>query len=231
MRRSSFRRRRRVGVLVLLLLFTTLLLVSCVAGSNVLWVRGILGLDIGDYAAERVERTHTTDGTVAQMLTETVEILLDHRTHLTPFAGTDEAVSIYRDRILNAMLRSGYSLYVGNRAYISAAEAAYPHAVYSTLIPKKDFENTVYRYFGGTSVDHGDGDVFAYLKNAAFYTSPVSARDCTVSVNVRSIEETANTYRMSFTLSDGEETSSLYQALFVKRDDGTVYWKALEIKK
>ncbi len=226
--RFGRRRRRGVGVLVLLLLFTTLLLVSCMAGSDILWVRGFFGADIEEMIAEPVLQTHEVNGALAETLSQTVDIVLDDRIHLRPFRGTDEAVELYRDEILGYMLRANYQAYTGNRDAIERAEAAYPHTVFMTLIPKRDFENTVFRHFGGTSVLHEDGTSFAYLKNASYYTTPISPRERQVTLTVQSLEETANTYRLVFILSDGEETSTPYTAVFVKRDDGTAYWNALE---
>ncbi len=229
MRRGNpiYRRRRHTGVLALLLFLTALLLVSCVAGSNVLWVRGLLGLDIGDYAAEPVERVVPTDGKTAAMLAEAIDFLLDGSARLEPFTGTGEAVRLYRDRILNAMVRSNYALYNGNAKNIQKVHQAYPQMQVVTLIPAVDFENTVFRYFGGTTVEHQNGHAFSYLPRADVYTTGMSARACTVALELDSIEETANTYRVSFTLVTEEEQQA-YQAVFVKRDDGSAYMKALQ---
>ncbi len=232
MRRRTFGRRRRgrAWMLALLLFLTTLLLVSCVAGSNALWVRGILGLDIDDYVAEPTLHDVDPSSAVARQLLETVSVVLDDRTHLTPFAGTAEAVEVYRDEILGYLLRTNYTQYVGNRELIQAAENAYPHTVYSTLVPASDFENTVFCHFGGTSVSHTGGESFTYLSRAALYTSPISARATRATVDLISLEETQNTYRMTFTVSVGEEISEeTYRAVFVKRADGSAYWKVLEV--
>jgi len=231
MRRGYYGRRRRwrVGTLLLLILLTTLFLVSCVAGSNVLWIKGLLGWDVDDYVAEDTDRVLATDGEVAAELSGMVQMLTADSIRLEGFRTTSQAVKLYRDAILNDMLRSNYARYTGNGRLIEEAQAAYPYTVLSTLIPTSDFENTVYRYFGGTSVDHRNGDAFSYLDRAEVYTSAVQARACGVEVAVTSVEETANTYRMRFALSDGENVSEEYTAIFVKREDGSCYWKALEI--
>lgn len=223
------RHRMRTGTMLLILLLSTLLLVSCVAGSNVLWVRGLLGLDVGDYAAEPTEQVLKTDGETACELRAMVELILQSGVHLQGFSGTGEAVRLYRDAILNGMLRSSYTLYTGDRGAQDAVQQAYPYLGVSTLIAKKDFENTVFRYFGGTEVFHESGEMFSYLDRAGFYTSPIQALKLGATVTVIHLEETAHTYRMEFVLSNGNETSSAYNALFVKREDGTAYWKALEI--
>lgn len=229
MKRTYYRRRKwRAGTLLLLILLTTVFLVSCVAGSNVLWVKSLFGWDTDDYAAEDATQILAHDGAVARDLVGMVEMLVSDGVSLEGFRTTSQAVRLYRDAILNDMLRTNYARYTGNGALIAHAEAAYPYTVLSTLIPTEDFENTVYRYFGGTSVDHQNGDAFSYLDRAGMYSSVLQARSCSTAVAVLSIEETENTYRMRFVLTDGEEASEEYRAIFVKREDGSCYWKALE---
>ena len=43
---------RRLGLTILLLVLSSVLLVSCMAGPNTLWIRGLFGLDTDDYLAE-----------------------------------------------------------------------------------------------------------------------------------------------------------------------------------
>ncbi|MBQ7335121.1 MAG: hypothetical protein IJW92_01430 [Clostridia bacterium] len=223
----SRRRRGRIGIFALIIVLTALLLVSCVAGSNVLWVRGVLGLDARDYAAEPAERTLPHDGTVANGLCQMVSMVTGNSVALQSFQGTAQAVAHYRDQILNWMLCENYALYTGNSASIAAVEEAYPNTVSPTLIPAEDFENTVYRYFGGTSVDHNSGNAFAYLERAGFYSMSAQAYQGNVEIQILELEETLHTYRMTFRLFDGENRSEVYTAIFVKRDDGSCYWKAL----
>lgn len=231
MKRTYYSRRRRwrAGTLLLLILLTTVLLVSCVAGTNVLWLKGLFGWDADDYAAEETKTVLKTDGEVARTLSDMVQMVVSDGVLLQEFRTTSQAVKLYRDAILNDMLRTNYTRYTGNDALIAHAEAAYPYTVLSTLIPTEDFENTVYRYFGGTSVDHRNGNAFSYLDRAGAYTSPLQARACHTAVTVLSLEETENTYRMRFVLTDGEDTSEEYTGIFVKREDGSCYWKALDI--
>ncbi len=222
------RRRSRAGLLALLLFLTALLLVSCVAGSGVLWVKGLFGLDIADYAAEPTERTHDSDSEAGQTLCESVSILLGDSLTLHPFGGSAEAVRLYRDTILDHMMRKSYAKYTGNADLIGDAQAAYPHALFTTVIPQKDFENTVYRYFGGNTVDHRSGALYSYLDRADCYTTVGGTRESRVEIQPTLIEETANTYRMEFYLSDGTAESELYRAIFVKRQEGAPYLKALQ---
>ena len=220
---------RRIGLAILLLLLTSVLLVSCMAGPNALWIRGIFGLDVNDYLSEAPLRQLQPDGAAAAMLTNMVGIVVGDSIHLSPFSGTGEAVRIYRDAILNDMLRDDYSRYTGNRDAIDATLRAYPYLSAATLISKEDFENVVFRFFGGTTVNHKSGDAFSYLSRAGYYTSPLQARECTAEITVLEIYETEHTYRMQFVLTANGVASSAYTAVFVKRDDGSCYWKALRV--
>ena len=218
---------RRIGLTILLLLLSSVLLVSCMAGPNALWIRSIFRLDVNDYFSESPLRQLQPDSTTATLLCNIVTIIVSDSIHLTPFSGTGEAVRIYRDAILKDMLRDDYSRYTGNRQAIDAVSRAYPYLSAATLIAKDDFENVVFRYFGGTSVSHKSGDAFSYLSRAGYYTSPLQARECTTEVEILEIYETEHTYRMQFVLTANGETSDVYTAIFVKRDDGSCYWKAL----
>lgn len=221
--------RWRVGAAVVAVFISALLLVSCVAGSNALWVRGILGLDIGAYAAEPVEQALPTDGDLAHLLCETVRVVLTDDIRLSEFRGASQAVKLYRDEILNSLLRSDYAAYTGKGEDLERVAASYPTLSVATLISAKSFEGVVSRHFGGSSVNHKDGETYQYLDKAAYYTTPLSPVECRVTIEVLLVEETANTYRMEFRLSDGEQLSSVYRAIFVKRDGASPYWKTLEL--
>lgn len=226
--RSRRRRRSHRGVLILIAVLVSLFLVSCVAGSNPLWVRSLFGLDVADYEGEKTLQTLPTDGAKAAELCDMVDILTSGGLELKGFGSTSQAVKLYRDAILNDMLRDHYTLYTGGSHSLSSSSTSTGYPVISTLIPKADFEATVYRYFGGTSVSHGDGRVFRYLEEVDGYTAPIQAWETQVEVCVVSLEETEHTYRMQFTLLREEESSALYRAVFAKRDDGTCYFYSLK---
>ena len=227
----SRRRRRRTsrGSLVLLLVLVSVFLVSCVAGSNPLWVRGLFGLDVASYRSEVTVRELAVDGKTSAELCDMVEILVLGDTELKPFSSTSQAVKLYRDAILNDMLRDDYLHYAGAGANLSIERGAVCAPTLSVMIPSQDFENTVYRYFGGTAVQHRDGEVFEYVRAAKGYTAPVSARSADVEVDVISLEETEHTYRMTFCLWQGDVQSEIYRACFVKREDTSCYFYALEL--
>lgn len=231
MRKASHNKQytRRLGLAILLLALCTVVLVSCMAGPNALWIRGLLGLDVNDYLSEAPLRQLQSNGAIATHLSNIVTIVVSDSIHLSPFSGTGEAVNLYRDEILNDMLRDDYSRYTGNRQAIDAVASTQPYLSSATLISKNDFENVVFRYFGGTSVKHRSGNAFSYLSRAGYYTSPLQARECYAEVNILELCETEHTYRMQFVLTANGETSDVYTAVFVKRNDGSCYWKALRV--
>jgi hypothetical protein len=85
------------------------------AGPNALWIRGIFGLDVNDYFSEAPLRQLKPDGAAAALLRNMVTIIVSDSINLSPLSGTGEAGRIYRDAILNDMLRDDYSRYTGNR--------------------------------------------------------------------------------------------------------------------
>ena len=225
------RRRRRIKITVSLIavLLCSVFLVSCMASANVTWVRALLGYDVTDYSGESsVAELDRTDVRCAE-LCEMVKILSAEKgIHLDPFSNTADAVALYRDAILGDMLRDNYSLYTGNREELDRVAGIYPQMQVSTLIPVNDFENTVFRYFGGTRVKNENGTLYSYLNRASCYTAPIQVMPSQAEIEVESLVETQNTYRMRFTLTDGEEQSGVYTAIFLKREDGSCYFRALE---
>lgn len=226
LRRSYRRRRRHInrGMLAVLLLLITVFMVSCVAGSDMLWLRDVFGVDVVHYDEEPTVQTCSTDSEAVKPFVEMIKSLTTANSLSLPgFDSPSQAVSLYRDALLNDLLREHYLLYTGNSAVLSAIPAAYPGRTITTLIPKADFENAASRYFGAGSVRHKDGEVFEYLDRADGYTAPLQAWRTDIDVQVKSMAETEHTWRMSFCLSDGEETSELYCAVFAKRADGSCY--------
>ncbi|MBQ8432839.1 MAG: hypothetical protein IJX28_08160 [Clostridia bacterium] len=225
------RRRRRVrrGSMLLMLLLSALFLVSCVAGSNMLWVRGVLGLDLTEYRAEAVTEEPATESAICAELCATVDLLVMDRLELTPFTKGSEAVAAYREEILNHLLQERYSIYTGNAEALARVEESYPRMTLSTVIPETDLEEVFSRYFGVQSVHHTSGELFTYLKRSGHYSPSVKSWEKSVTVVPQSLVETAHTYRLTFCLTDGEATSQSYEALFVKRDDGSCYLRSLTV--
>lgn len=226
-----YRRRRRrkasKGTLFLTLFLTAVLLVSCTAGSNASWFRRVIGADLSSYRGEAVLSQLPTDGETAETLYNTIDVLTSNSVNIEPFDSMSAAVTLYRDEILNSLLREHYSTYVGNPALSTVVNARYPHLTASVLIPETDFQAAVNRYLGLSSASHRNGELFTYLSRAACYMTPLQVKGDTVLISVVSLEETEHTYRFGFTLSDAAGLSASYTALFVKRDGGNAYLRAL----
>ncbi len=218
--RRRFRRRMRAGGLLVVLLCLSLVLVSCVAGSQVLWIRAMFGWDVSDYDAEPVESSLPPDDPIVELLTETMAPLLQDGARIASFHGSAEAVELHRDRILAWILSRSYA------TYAEAALSASGGQNCSILIPAEDFENAVFRHFGGLTVSHADGELFREASGGG-YTAPAARRDDPARVTVHRLETTAHTWRLSFSLTDRYGTVSGYTAVFVRRADGSCYWNSL----
>ena len=222
------RRRMRLTITLIAILLCSVFLVSCMANANVTWVRGLLGYDVTDYEREDAIASLAVNDERSLELCEMVEILsADRGLYLEEFETTSEAVSLYRDAILGYMLRNHYSRYTGDREMTAAVALSYPQMQASTLVPAEDFENTVFRYFGGISVKHESGELYSYLNRSGCYTAPMQKSVSDARINVQTLVETEHTYRMTFTLADGKRCSESYTAVFLKRDDGTCYFRSL----
>ncbi len=226
----QYRRRRyrmRKSTLFLLLFVLAALLVSCTAGNNSAWVRQTLGTDTAMYRAEQIVATLDCSDHVAEELCETLEWFLSGSIHLKEFKNGRQGLRLYRDEILNNLMRQNYSAYVGNPTMSAAVGRFYPHITASVLIPQTDFEHAVSHCLGLSSVSNSNGTNFSYLSRAACYIPPLQARSLTVRTSVLSLEETEHTYRLSFSLEDTEGQSASYSAMFIKRADDTPYLKSL----
>ena len=217
----------RKSSLFLLLFLATTLLVSCTAGSNSAWFRSVLGTDVAAYRAEPVIKVLDPKSDEALALSATMENFLSGTVYLKEFRNGSQASRLYRDELLNSLMRRNYAAYVGNPTLSAAVSQSYPHITASVLIPKGDFETVVSHCLGLSSVSNGNGKSFSYLPRAACYIPPQQARALTVLLSVSSLEETENTYRLSFRLEDTEGQSACYCAMFVKRDGGSPYLKSL----
>ena len=204
-------------------------MVSCTAGSNAAWIRSLLGTDVVAYRAEAVIATHEADGDVARQLSSTLEYFLSSSVHLREFRSGGEALRLYRDELLNGLLRQNYTSYVGDPSLLEAVSQAYPHITASVFIPEDDLKAAAFHCLGLSSISNGNGQFFSYLSRAACYTTPLQARALSVRLSVRLLEETESTYRLSFQLEDTEGQSACYRALFVKRNDGSAFIKELKL--
>ena len=227
--RNYYGRRRqwRLGTLVVIILLITVFLVSCMAGSNVLWIKGFLGIDSADLAAEDVVRTLDPTGMTAQRLSSTVLCVVGGSSKLFPFSSANDAAVLYRGAVLNAMLLESYSTYTGNRELIALAQEAYPRTSFATLIPKDALEARINSIFGSHSTGHESAGAFAYLDRVGMYTTAAVAQVSEVTLRVDHLFETENTYKMCFTLLTSDGVFDAYTAIFQKKSEGVYVWKML----
>lgn len=213
----------RMGKQVLTAVLCLAMMTSC---STVTELVDKLGFDTYDYMSEEVHTTYDTDSDVAATLADMIQILVPT---LSPFDNMNEAISAYRDTVLTYMLESEYARYSGNMTLIAQATEAYPEYQISEIIPAADFEATMYRYFGGSvKISHKDSSRFRYLSKVQAYIALSSPISDDSQVRITSIGETDKTWRVTFTVVQGQVESDLYFVLIIKRDDGTLYFKSLQ---
>lgn len=210
------------------LLLVTLLLTSCGLLDR-------LGFDTYDYMSESITVTHEPSDETAVMLEELLMILVTDSPMLPTFENMSEAISYYRDAVLEYLLSSDYAKYSGNSTLIEMASRKYPEYQITQVIPELEFESAMYRYFGGdVMITHRDGGKFRYLPDVEAYIPMLSFLESDYHVDVTSLSETEKTYRVRFrvisdTCENGEatDTSEEYFALVIKREDGSLYIKKL----
>lgn len=188
-----------------------------------------LGFDTHDYEGEKVIKVHKTDSEIATELSEMVEILTVDSIDIPEFDGTKEAIDCCRDAILNSMYSSNFAKYAGNSQLFREAAEKYPQMNFSVLIPASDFENIAYKYFGGKEkITNKSGEMYDYVEDIDAYITSTVPFDCYMTVNVQSVEETENTFRLRFNCSLDGEDSGDYFALIIKRPDESLYFKYIE---
>lgn len=202
---------------------------SCVASSGTHWLHELLGTDLAKYRAEEAIAEIPVESDTARELCSTLEMLTSASVHLEEFQTSSQAVRLYRDEILNALLRSNYASYLGNSSLMASVSRNYPRLTASVLIPKSDFEGAVTQYLGASSVSNRSGACFTYLSKSNCYITPTQARAMTVTLTPDAVCETLHTYRLQFTLADRDGNTACYTALFLKRTEGSPYLRALTV--
>lgn len=183
-----------------------------------------------DYSLEDVTGTVSPDSAVFEELEDMLGMLTVNSADIPEFDSMKDAIDLFRDSLLNYMAGKNYSKYAGNSALIDMVAEKYPELEVIEVIPMLEFESEMYRYFGGSvKITHKDGRLFRYLDDADVYVAVTGPVDSGVDIELTEVQETANTYRLSFACST-DEVSIDYFAVVVKRDDGTLYFDAV-VKK
>ena len=192
---------------------------------------GVFSDPAAAYESETRTATLPKDGEVAGKLRRMIGIMVQNTPYLSPFDTPSGAADLYRNGILCAVLSENYAKYNANTDLIERTKAAHPLLEVTTVIPALDFESTVYRYFGGTSsVDNVSTPLFTYLADIDAYVSVGIGVDNDADVMIEDLYETEHTYVCIFYNEMNGERSDVYRLLAVKREDGSIYMKSLEIQ-
>ena len=217
--------KRIAGALLLLALLFSL--ASCRALGE---MSRAIGFGDPDYSDETVIREVPIDGEIASEISSMIKMLSIDSVKLPEFSNTKDAITLCHDSLLNYMLYTDYAKYAGNPDLLAGVDEEYPDLAVSQIIPASEFESMMYRCFGGTvKISHGDTRAFKYLSRVAAYIPVGHPISDAYDVTLTKIEETRNTYRVSFECSNGKRTMRYFSTL-VKREDGTIYFASVKSK-
>ena len=218
-------------IVSIICILALLFLSSCESGFAKS-VRSMLGIDDHDYASEPVVDTPDRQSDTIKNLADTAKILAYSR-NIIPFVSFSDAADGYVDAVLNYLATVYYTKYSSNKALLQRFSEDYPDLSLSILIPREDYENTVYRFFGGSrKAVVKSTAIYSYLpKTDAFMlVGQVPVSD--VSVRVLSAEETENTYRLSVNFSRDGQNTDVYDLIFRKRGEDDAYiWRVTKSSK
>lgn len=197
------------------------LLVSCSFGE-------IMPSGGTDYSNESVIGSAAENASVVSELSEIIYALTIDSIRLPEFSDTASAISKCGDSLLNHLLTTNYSRFSGNTSILREAAEKYPNLGITAAIGASDYEGALYKYFNhGGNIRHSDTLRFRYLSKIEAYIPAVQSIANSFSLDIVSIDETPNTYRMTFYCMGGDEVSPEYYAIFVKRDKGGCYIQSI----
>lgn len=221
LRRNTVKKYKIINIITFILC-AVILLSSCGIRDGL----AVLGFDTHDYDGEEVIKTYAATSSMSAELCEKIRVLTVNGVDIPEFSSTKEATDKCRDAVLNYMLNTNYLKYAGNFENLEEAEKAYPQMRFSVIIPAREFENIIYMYFGGKEkVQNKSGNLFEYLPKIDAYVTAVQPEQSELVFETSEVEETENSFRLSFICSRGDEKSDKYYALFIKREDGNHYFK------
>ncbi len=210
----------------IILIVTALCTVIIFAGCS--W--GFAKEKTPDYSNESVIGSASENTDVISELSNIIYALSVSSIELPEFSDTGGAVEKCKDSLLNHLLTTGYSRFSGSTEILKNASEEYPHLSIASAIGKSDFEGALYKYFNhGGNIRHSDTNRFRYLSKISAYIPSVRETANNYSIDIKSIEETSSTYRMKFYLSQGNDISPEYYAVFVKRDKNGCYIQSLAV--
>ena len=185
-----------------------------------------LGIDKKDYSKEAVTATIMDDDQLIARLAQSACIVCFGDSIIT-FDSFRDRADAYVDVVLNYLAGTFYSRYSADRAMMDKFSREYPELHVNALIPVKDYENTVYTYFGGTrKATVRSTAMYTYLDRIDAFILVGRAPDITADCTVHEAEETENTYRLTVTFTKNNVSAGTYDVIFRKRGDGDPYiWR------
>ncbi len=202
---------------ILFVLTAVLILSSCSVGEI------IPAGSSNEYLSEFVIGSAVENTAVISELSDIIRALTVDSIRLPEFSDTASAISKCADSLLNHLLTTNYSRFSGNTAVKDAAEK-YPELGINAAIGASEFEGALYKYFNhGGNIRHSDTARFRYMPKIEAYIPAVQSVANSFSLDIIAIDETPNTYRMTFYCKREDEVSPEYNAVFVKRDKGGCY--------
>lgn len=179
-----------------------------------------------DYSGEE-PLGNIENATLISSMTSALTALTVNSTELPEFTSPDEVAVPCQDAILNHMLISDYSRFSSNTKLLNEITQKYPDMTVTAAIGIRDYESALYKLFGYSgTVRHATTKRFTYLSKVQAYVPEAPATANRVVLDIQSAVETEHTYQMSFFALLDDEMSPLYNALFVKKDDG-MYLRSL----
>ena len=195
-------------------------LVLCSVGCGEKDVNDLLTGGAPDYSNEESLRD-IENATVISSMTSVITALTVNSIDFPEFASPSETISPCQDAILNYMLTSDYARFSSNTKLLSEIADKYPDMTVTAAIGARDYENELYKLFGYSgTVRHTNTKRFTYLSKVQAYTPAAPAAASSVVLDIQSAIETEHTYQMSFFALLDDEISTLYNAVFIKKDDG-----------
>lgn len=200
------------------------LVLCCTLSACTGGISGILGIDNADYSAEAVMGTLDNSGEIAQQLSSVCSVLTFGTGEIICFDDFSEVSEQYSDTVLDYLAGTHFEKYSADDKMFSALAENYPELSVNTLIPSYDFENTVYRFFGGDiHLKNKNTSRFSYLDKINAYILTGKLTSSYTSVEIVNLEETENTYRATVRFSEnGISYPDDYFIIFRKRAENEI---------
>lgn len=202
---------KKIALLCALLVFV-LFAVSCSEATDEM------------YLAEEITGKVEEGSEEWKMISDMLGMLTVDSAVIPEFDSMKESTELFRDSLLNYLCCKNYSKYAGNVEMIEKVKNVYPDFDGVAVISSGEFENEMYRAFGGkVKLTHGSTELFTHLDEVGVYVPVTAPIEGGVDITLLSVNETKNTYRLEF-YCEADEFYAEYFAMLVKREDGSCYF-------